>query len=590
MHNILGIDTDDPPEVVVRHLRIPYGFWNNGGSMSKPGKTSAETRESHAEDRQEAREEARARRKIDAYIERCRDLYQSPLISDATRRDYEDKVISFMETQATVEQASQNVQWAMDTLVKAARAREFFEAKLERATEAHWISRESADRWVDRFNDPSLIQWEREKWLYEEFPAYCTRWRDVAESRTRTLSNADRHELRDSEEPGLAVLRNRDAFLRLDYAHRRELVARVDALILSASSRTQETYRSIRGTLQSAARGSEAVLPSSQVGVLLKSALSAEDPQAYFDRSIAPMLARRAELRASYDALSQSLSDGAPEGLRMPSVPQFLRWNEDACETFLAEAKARVELAEREQKGERQELDARKKEARALTDMQDWDGAERAIAALSAEHPADDELKAMRRFVQEHRQEPSETPDPQVPQVMEHMRSIVRTVPAAMQGMYQESLERGSLSFTQVMQHMYMAVWKADRQASAAPLMPERPEAELAPVAAEPAPEPELEDAPVIVQRVTADGEQPEPEEQTAPAVLAVSNDAESQVKALDLIETSDAQAHASDYSGIVTESVTLKHQRYLVDHVNAPLLQQLRLLEEQGERFAMAA
>jgi hypothetical protein len=563
--------------------------WKNDEPMNKtktPASEKAERkeREESLEDEQQAERDEKALRKIEGYVETCRNLYRSPLISDATRREYEEHVISFMREKATVEQAAENIGYAMDTLAKAAHAREYFEAKLSTAVESGWISAASATRWKERFNDSNLIEWQREKWLEEKFPAYCARWKQVAEDRDDVLARAALHDVDMSDEPGLAKLKSKTAFLSLDYDHRKELVARVDASLLAVARRKKELYKNVRDTLAAASRGSEACIHSGLVGPWLKEAFASDNPAGYFTQVLSARLEERRALRSDFDTLAASLSaKRVPDGLRLPSVSQFLQWSPGACASYLLEARHRMDAHEREQKGEQAALDAEKKSIRASMDAKDWKGAESALAAMCAEHDDDAELKSMKRYLEAHREESDEKKAPQTDSLLREMRSMVSHIPSEVQWVYRTSMERGPESFGKLIQHMDKHVWREDQKVNPVPLMTEsRDLAHDNDTGAE-------ED--VAVQRVTAEGEEKrERAEDEAPAVLMMTGDTESQVKALDILERSDADAHRSEVSGVASEQITLKQQRYLVHHVNAPLMSRLRTLDEQDVRFTMAA
>lgn len=536
--------------------------WKNGGSMMKNSTKTPEEQKSakreHVE-REDGIEDAEAERleAVEGIIDHCRGLYTHHLLSQETRDAYEEQVFTYIREQASVEDAEKNIGWLMQLIDKVESSHTQYVSTLNTAVERGWISASSRARWVARYEDPSLLQMEREHWVSHVFPKYVMRWKQVAEDRESVLRSVDAYALDATDEPEIALLRDRSRFLALGYDRRRELVTRLDALILALSRRKVQDYRAMRDMLRKA---SGETVSGADAGSLLKEALAAEDPRVHFRSVVVPLLDRREELRRSYDALREDFRSSAvePEGFRFPGLTQFLRWNEDACGAFLREARNRLDAAQREASDAVRALDAEKKLVRRALDAKDWEGADAALQSLCDSHPGDRELRDLRAFLEAHRQEEE---SPEMALVLREMHSLVGVVPSSMRGVYRESLKRGSSSFSPFIQHMYLAVWQADR-------VKERPDA--------------AQDADALPEESRF--------EEEVPLAFEIGDTAEMQARALDQLETVDVRSEQAEVKGVVAESVTLRHQRFLVNHVNDVLLRHLRRLEGEGMSFAAVA
>lgn len=509
---------------------------------------------------------------IEEYIETCRGIYLHPLLSEETRMQYEKHVFTYMRT-TTVEEAERNIGWLQDVVSKVEAAESRFESMIAEALSRRWINAASANRWRARFTDPGLLEFVREQWLEDKFPAYLRRWERVADERKTVLRRAELQEVDASDEPELAVLQNQDAFLALDYHHRCNLVNRLDALVMATALHKRETYRSLRDEVQESTRGPNACLHSAQVGVLLKEIFSQQDPRAYFSDAIVPMLQRRQALRREYDVFQHNIAAAQlPSGMRLPSLSAFLQWSEEACAVFLEEGRNRLRASLREQEAEESVLAQKKTEVRHAMDRKDWRGAEAVLISLSQSD--DKELAVLQRYLEAHRDDLPER-KPSISELLREMNSMIRGVPPSMQGMYIVSLQRGSKSFERVMQHMYLAVWSADQQAFEG----KKSQADAAADASRGS-----------VRRIGGGEDHTEQAEDGVSSVVEVASDQESQLKALDLLERQDVRSQRAECKGMVSDSLSLKQQRYLVDHINAPLMGRLRRLEGEGIAFALAA
>lgn len=548
---------------------------------------------------QEVLEEKR-QQKIEGYISICRSIYMHPLISSKTRREYEEDVFTYMRT-TTAEDAKQNIGWLEGVVAKVEDAERVFHGYLNEAMSHHWIGVAERQYWMSYFHDPDLLEMEREHWLDAKFPRKVARWKKIADDRDAVLSRARALGVDVADEPELRILKSHSSFLSRDERHRRELVDRVDGGLIAASRGKKRDFDAMYSHVREACRGSSAFIHTSAPGTLLKQVFNAADPRQYYQAHVLPLLAERKRLREDYDDVRTAFDTATvvPVGVRMPSIDQFLKWDEGHCSTFLPEARHRLQAAVREQQKEETVLDADKKAIRSSMDSKDWRGAEAALQSLRATHPEDTELPAICAFLEAHRDDTKPEEQPGINAVLKSIDALMNIIPSGMKTMYAEAVGGGVDTLNSLMVHMSRAVWEADRREfeGVPALKPERqvPKKPETPEQLTADEEQVTNDVRVSVQRVVA-GEEEEldafesQQEGEKPAILAVGNDAESQKKALNMLVTQDSSSEKARHHGVVSASVTLRQQRHLVDHVNGPLMSYLRTLKERGVPFAIAA
>ena len=541
--------------------------------MGKSLHTSAvSTTEAELEEMHETLEEQQKKQEVLKHITLCRQLYTSSLLSEATRRAYDD-MFEGLIVENNLQYAEENVQLLQNTLNDAFNYRLEFETRLDRAAESGWISKDEAKERQEWFDDPELLEWFRKQWIQESFDGFLEKGKRIAEGRERVMAEAKVLGVSGKDDAKLAHLIHQESFLKLEAGQRESLVHEVDALLLSITKGKQDVLKSIRSQLQRVSSGERMCVHPSRVGQWLKEAMKAEDPMSYVESEISPRIDTWESLRTNFDQLQQDVrASKVPEGLRLPTAAVFLQWSPDAADAFLTDARQRLMLQSREEMREARAMDHAKKAVRSSMDAKDWEGAEQQLAALLQAHPDDTECADLQRYLELHRDDTKkDTKEVQSDLLLQEMQSIVQHLPASMKGLYLASLERGVLSFGQLMQHMDKAVWHAEQREPVTSLASAKTQTTLQ------------------VQRIMG-GEEDEVEEEVAVTVLAVGDDEESQRKALDLVERNDAQSLKTGIRGLMGASVTLKQQRHLVQEVNGKLMTGLRQLDKQGKAFVMAA
>jgi hypothetical protein len=399
---------------------------------------------------------------IDDLIGRCKDRLSGvsdKLLSSATKSGLVDMYRGIRADAENDELRTERLQWMRDnvsnlqeTIVKAASQRERFEADLTSAVSQKWLSVESADRWMRRFEDPDLLEMYRSAWLKNEWEGFKTRWKGLAADRKRVLDRAAAQGVKAKDVPELATLSKDDAFLsdRLSYHERRSMVDAAAAAVEAVGTGLTVELRKTEAILLPASKGSARYLHPGKVGQWMQRAVKSGDPVAFREGVIKPFMKNWRAARERYDGLAKRYhADGQPDGCAPMGLNAFLEGSFDARSAVLEEWENRLDAAARLRSADASEFDKDKMDIRRSVDLKDFDVAQRKLDEAFAEHPDDKDLQsiaahlaAVRAEIAKEKEEETAVHD-RTAQALEGLRAMQKGVPSALSKHYAQLLENG---------------------------------------------------------------------------------------------------------------------------------------------------
>lgn len=349
---------------------------------------------------------------IDDLIGQCKGRLSavSPALLSSATKDSMTRMYREIRTEAErddlrkerLQWMRENVSKLQETIAKAAAQRERFEADVNAAVEKKWLSRESAARWMRRFEDPGLLEMYRSAWMKEEWEGFKERWGKLANDRAAVLARAAAAGVRPADVPELHVLSKDESFLSdtLSYHERRSLVDTANAAVDAAGTGKTVELRKTEALLLPESKGAGRCVHPGKVGQWLRRAMASGNPAAFRADVIVPFLRNWRAARERYDALAERYAaEGRPDGCAPMSLNGFLEAPYDGRLAILNEWTLRLDAADRAAKGAAEALDASKADIRRAVDLKDLDVATALLEPLRAEHPADADLKSIAAHV-----------------------------------------------------------------------------------------------------------------------------------------------------------------------------------------------
>ncbi len=399
---------------------------------------------------------------IDDLIGRCKDRLSGvsdKLLSSATKSGLVDMYRELRADAENDELRAERLQWMrdnvanlQDTIVKAASQRERFEADLTTAVSQKWMSAESAERWMRRFEDPDLLEMYRSTWLKNEWEGFKTRWKDLAADRTRVLDSAAAQGLNAKDVPELATLTKDDAFLsdRLSYHERRSMVDAAAAAVEAVGMGMTVELRKTEAILLPASKGSARYLHPGKVGQWMQRAVKSGNPAAFCEGVIKPFMRNWRAARERYDGLAKRyLADGKPDGCAPMGLNAFLEGSFDARTAALEEWENRLDASARLRSADADAFEKTKMDIRRSVDLKDFDIAQKKLDTALAEHPNDKDLQsiaahltAVRTESKKEQAEETAVHD-RTAQAIEGLRTMQKGVPSALSRHYAQLIENG---------------------------------------------------------------------------------------------------------------------------------------------------
>lgn len=490
------------------------------------------------------------------------DMYRTVIRAEAERDELRAERLRWMK---------ENVVRLGETIAKATADRARFESDLSRAVDAKWMSKESAGRWMRRFEDPSQLEMYRSAWLKNEWEGYKQRWETLARDRQKTRERCKARGLTAKDIPELAALESDEAFLsdKLSYHTRRSMVDTVNAAIDAAGGGKLLELRKAEALLLPATKGADRYLHPGKVGQWLQRATKSGDVAAFRDTVMKPFMANWKKARVRYDALAERYErDGRPDGCAPMSLNAFLESSYDDRLVALDEWQNRLDAAERMTLGANDALERAKLSIRRALDLKDVDVAAAKLDALRAEHPDDADVRSMAAYVETLRAEEAEKDDvdqnARTEEALRELRAMPDGVPSVLATHYKDLIERGDADQAAAF-FLSMRARTDRRKAGKTDDADERMAAETAD---------DIEEATVVTERTDGDADDTE---------LVVTKDTPPS-ETFALIKA-HAAARVNRAPALVIEGLPYEQQLQMVE-LNARALSHMRHLDSVGEGY----
>lgn len=402
--------------------------------------------------------EEESAKEIDDAIAHCRNLLDDSLFNARTRREY-DAMFDELRKEGKVEKVRQNIGFLERAREQAASYEARFKDDLETAVSKEWIDAESKRRWMDRFNDPNVLEWTRKEWMQKEFPKRLKNWQEAAEKREEAEKLAKAHGLTAKQIPELADIFNKKELLGQPYQTRKNKVDKAMALILAYQANKMRFLRSVEREINDAIRSGW--MHASKAGAWMERVMKSDDPETFASTILLPFIQNWRETREDFDKLNNELDkQGIPRGFRPVKVKDFLLMNYKQRTSYCALARLRLGEASEQDKA----LASATLRIRHDLDTKDWEGAAEGLSAALKEWPDNRELHSMQTYLECHRKaeeeaaaERKESPDPRA--LLHDLRGMLRSIEGELHAMYVEAAEEGPNVFNRLLQISYNRVW-----------------------------------------------------------------------------------------------------------------------------------
>jgi hypothetical protein len=400
---------------------------------------------------------------ISLYLQQCRSLYQNPLFSSRTQIAYR-QMLSQLAKQGKEEQIKENVLYLRQALHNARTYQAEFASRLNQAVSSHWISAQSRQTWMNRFNSANMLECVRKKWIDEHFTPYVNRWKSVAKKREILRKTPISKQLTVTDVPKLQYFKNPTSFVQLPYKERVSLIEEVDSAIRAISQKQMAFHRQCAGMFRRWSTGPSRFLHAHKVGPWLSrifaGSYTIKERKNFIRTTLESYKREWMKLRSQFNTVSREMNrKGTPNGFWRADLNQFLSWHVNQRQSYIAEAKNRLRSPVNINEDSR--LTDLKQDIRHDLDCRDWKGANQLLTRAKALFTSDIDIRSMEDFLRTHRDdtEHEEKMDPPPDKILERMRRLVDKLPAGIQPLYIRALEEGYVTFRGLTIIMYNRVW-----------------------------------------------------------------------------------------------------------------------------------
>lgn len=382
---------------------------------------------------------------IDGYITECRSIYQNSLINERTRQEYE-KMWQELRSERRVKDMSENSRFLYETIAVAESYESTFKLQLNEAVKNKWIGKKTQDNWMNRFNNPDVLEWDRKKWIQEEFPNYLAGWEETANTRKEVWKLAKELKVDEKRVPELeGVLKIQD-FLSLHFFERKHKIHAAKAALLALKNNQRKLLETVKSNLKKAQ--SDKCIHPSKVGAWMQRVMESENPQLFFDEILKPFINNWKSARKRFDTVTPQLKQrkDITRGFKQLSATAFLLLDYDDRIVYLEEAESRL----KSNVNEEGPLAALRLDIRHAMDTGHWEEAELLLEKARKIDVNDKAVRSMGRYLETHRTDKKEKEGEQVDEKIEknnkvmeallNLRSIMGKLPPNMRVMTEKAL------------------------------------------------------------------------------------------------------------------------------------------------------
>lgn len=318
-------------------------------------------------------------------------------------------------------------------------------AQLNHANEEHYITRESKQRWIDRFEDPSLNYKAKEYFVTHQLPSYLAAWERVAKKRVKLLNDPRFKALTKADVAELETFRHGKDFLDLHFEKRADVNARVEAAMTAKARGIEHLHNKAKSYLETAA--SAGAINRDKVGRWLMDKLqkfpTAMALQDYVEHQLPEYIKACIKLRTEFDWVEAQMKEkSVPQGFNRLSLQKFLLLSYNQRRSYVEQAKQRLNLTEAPSPREMENV---KLGIRHALDTKEWDEAEDLLQnarKLFEQGKGVDrdrfELDSMERYLREFRtkEQQEQQPMKDAHETLEQMRAAYAQIPDPLKPLY----------------------------------------------------------------------------------------------------------------------------------------------------------
>ncbi len=317
-------------------------------------------------------------------------------------------------------------------------------SQLERANAAHTITRESKQRWIDRFTDPSLNYKAKEYFVLHQLPSYLASWEKVAKRRVQLLKDPRFKSITTADIPALETFQRGKDFLDLHFEKRADLNARVEAAMIAKERAIEHLYHKAKSMLEAAAEAG--AINRDKVGRLLLGRLrkfpDMTQLKDYIEHQMPEYIKTWIKLRTEYDWVESKMKQSVPQGFNRLTPEKFLLLSYPQRKSYVEQAKQRLNLTEAPSPRAMENI---KLGIRHALDTKEWDEAEHLIQdarkLLEQGEGVDRdrfELDSMERYLREFRtkEQQEQQPMKNAHETLEQMRAAYAQIPDPLKPLY----------------------------------------------------------------------------------------------------------------------------------------------------------
>ncbi|MDD5740169.1 MAG: hypothetical protein PHO20_05385 [Candidatus Peribacteraceae bacterium] len=321
-------------------------------------------------------------------------------------------------------------------------------AQLDRANTEHCITRESRQRWIDRFTDPSLNYKAKEYFVLHQLPSYLAAWERVAKKRVKLLNDPRFKFLTKADVSDLETFQRGKDFLDLHFEKREDLNAHIEAALVAKERNVEHLLSKAKSMLEAAADAG--AINHDKVGRLLLGRLrkfpNMTELKDYIEHQMPEYIKTWMKLRTEYDWVENEMKGKVPQGFNRLTPQKFLLLSYPQRRSYVEQAKQRLKLTEAPSPREMENI---KLGIRHALDTKEWDEAEdllRQARTLFAQGKGIErdrfELDSMERNLKEFRTKEHEEQQPMknARETLEQMRMAYDQIPTPLQPLYLSSM------------------------------------------------------------------------------------------------------------------------------------------------------
>lgn len=334
-----------------------------------------------------------------------------------------------------------------DMIAKAAYQSAQFGGEIENAKQ--WLGSGPAEELRSWFYSPNSLEMYRSMWFQNEWQTMKAHGKKLLHDRDTALSACKAAGLTHKDVPMLATVENVERFANLPTElEKRGALAALEAAVVSAGNGKLDSMRKMETLLTPYTKGKNYCLHPGKLGLWLKKI--ALDPAAYTEPVIRGYVADWQALRDGRDTLQRDYrTAGRPDGCAPLEVNAFLELPVASRRVVLTEGRNRLDAAVRIRKEETNAFEQEKTAVRQSVDLEDFDVAERALAALRKDHPYDADLASITAHIailRERKQKEEATEEEQGNAVLaeDELETMLAGVPSVLQQHYRYMFTDGS--------------------------------------------------------------------------------------------------------------------------------------------------